>query len=153
MALALVVLVLTLLVILTTLRVRRFVLHFFRERRFARARRLERKALRVLQRGGFVIAGRKVRRRVWLEVDGEREAFVVEADYLVRGLAEELLVAEVKTGRLAPRATYMPTRRQLLEYDLAFAEAEGLLLVDMEQERVAEVRFPTPDEIVRSLSL
>ena len=153
MASALAVLGLVILVVLATLQVRRRIQGFFRERRFARARRLEDKAQRVLRRSGFVIAGRKVRRRVWLEVDGEREAFVVEADYLVRGLAEELLVAEVKTGTLAPRATYMPTRRQLLEYDLAFAEAEGLLLVDMEQERVAEVRFPTPDEIVRSLSL
>lgn len=144
-------LVLVALIALATLRLRRALLAVLRERRFARARRLERDARRVLSRNGYQVDGHKVRRRVWLEVDGREEGFVVEADYLVRGLRDELLVAEVKSGRRAPDATYTPTRRQLLEYDLAFAEAEGLLLVDMERERVETIRFPSPDEIAERL--
>lgn len=142
---------LVLLVALATLHLRRALLAARRERRFARARRLERDARRVLSRNGYQVDAHKVRRRVWLEVDGREEGFLVEADYLVRGLRDELLVAEVKSGRLAPDATYTPTRRQLLEYDLAFAEAEGLLLVDMEREKVESVRFPSPDEIAERL--
>ena len=134
-----------------TLRLRSALHHWRRQARFARARALEVAAEGVLNRKGYTVAGRHVRRRVWLEVDGRREEFVVEADYLVHDLRDALHVAEVKTGACAPSATYTPTRRQLLEYDLAFAEAQGLLLVNMERETVQEVRFPTPGEIRGSL--
>jgi len=146
------VLLLVVSVAVATLRLRRALLAALRERRFARARRLEREARRVLSRSGYQVDRRRVRRRVWLEVDGREEGFVVEADYLVRGLRDELLVAEVKTGARAPDPTYTPTRRQLLEYDLAFAEAEGLLLVDMEREKVETIRFPSPEEIAERSS-
>jgi hypothetical protein len=47
----------------------------------------------------------------------------------------------VKTGRQAPRLGHADTRRQMLEYQLAF-EVPGVLLVDAESGRVREVRFP-----------
>lgn len=52
-------------------------------------------------------------------------------------------VAEVKTGREAPRVTTAATRRQLLEYRLAY-DVDGVLLVDAEAREVTRVEFPLP---------
>jgi hypothetical protein len=49
-------------------------------------------------------------------------------------------VAEVKTGAQAPSLATAATRRQLLEYRQVFA-VDGVLLVDVEAGRVAEVLF------------
>jgi hypothetical protein len=52
-------------------------------------------------------------------------------------------VAEVKTGAFAPRLETAATRRQLLEYRIAF-DVDGVLLVDADAERVRLVEFPLP---------
>jgi hypothetical protein len=52
-------------------------------------------------------------------------------------------VAEVKTGTLAPRIETATTRRQLLEYRVAFA-VDGVLLVDADAGTVRRVEFPLP---------
>jgi hypothetical protein len=56
--------------------------------------------------------------------------------------SNEAAVAEVKTGKVAPRLDHAPTRRQLLEYSVAF-EADGVLLVDADEGRVTVVDLPT----------
>jgi len=69
-----------------------------------------------------------------------RLAMELRADYLVeRG--GELLVAEVKTGEEAPSLETAATRRQLLEYHVAFA-VDGVLLVSPEQGTIQRVAFP-----------
>ena len=50
-------------------------------------------------------------------------------------------IAEVKTGERAPDPSFPPTRRQLLEYRLAF-DPYGVLLVDVEAGEIFEVDFP-----------
>jgi hypothetical protein len=132
-----------------TLKIRRGFRRFWRERRFSRARRLETDAGPFLLSKGFEVTGRRVRRTVWVVIDGVEVRYDVEADYLVTDLAGLLYVAEVKTGSQAPNPAYTATRRQLLEYDLAFAEAQGLLLVDMEGPAIKEVRFPSQAELLR----
>ncbi|RMG08697.1 MAG: hypothetical protein D6731_21305 [Planctomycetota bacterium] len=129
-----------------SLRARRTLLAWLLRLRFARARRLEREAGELLERKGYRILQHKLRRTAWVEVDGWQESFELEADYLVRGPTGRVFVGEVKTGRRAPSVRYAPTRRQLLEYGHYFAEAEGLLLVDMERRSVREVRFPSLEE-------
>src|SRR5690349_15073624 len=60
------------------------------------------------------------------------------------GLGEgkgELLVAEVKTGDEAPSVTTAATRRQLLEYHVAFG-ADGVLLVCPERKAIHRIVFP-----------
>ena len=52
-----------------------------------------------------------------------------------------LYVADVKSGALATDPTLPATRRQLLEYLLAY-EVDGALLVDMEARQIREVVFP-----------
>ena len=94
----------------------------------------------LLERHGYQIIERQVRCLWWIEVDGEQEEVELRADLLVQKDGVRF-VAEVKTGERAPDPAYPPTRRQLLEYALAFAPYE-VLLVDVEEEDIYEVAFP-----------
>jgi hypothetical protein len=105
-----------------------------------RGQRGEKQAERLLKSLGYRIRGRQVPGNYALEVDGLPERVQLSADLLVERDGTEW-VAEVKTGRHAPRVSYAETRRQMLEYQLAF-KVPGVLLVDIEEERVREVRFP-----------
>ncbi|HVY49066.1 MAG TPA: hypothetical protein VHB21_24420, partial [Minicystis sp.] len=89
---------------------------------------------------GYRVLGRQVRRRYGVRVDGAEHAVDLRADYVVEHEGARF-VAEVKTGRLAPRLDTPATRRQLLEYRVAF-EVDGVLLVDAEAGRVHAVEFP-----------
>lgn len=109
-------------------------------KRQRRARRGEERARRVLRRAGFRVEESQPRESWWMIVDGRDVEVHVRADYLVSRF-RRTYVAEVKTGDLAPDPTYPPTRRQLLEYSLAF-DVDGILLVDVEEGEVLEVGFP-----------
>ena len=110
-------------------------------RRAARAGSGEDAALDLLEAAGFVVVERQAR-VVWAPlVDGEPPHCELRADYLVEH-GEELLVAEVKTGDEAPNIDTAATRRQLLEYHVAFG-VDGVLLVSPERGTVQRVAFPT----------
>lgn len=68
----------------------------------------------------------------------------LRADLLVRQGARRF-VADVKTGAEAPKITTAATRRQLLEYRVAYA-VDGVLLVDMASRRVHLVEFLAHDD-------
>jgi hypothetical protein len=115
------------------------------ERRRARLRgkraiRGERDAEKLLRSLGYTIEARQPP-AVWTVVcEGTSHDIALRADLLVRrGRAR--FVAEVKTGEAAPRLTTGATRRQLLEYRVAY-DVDGVLLVDMEAGRVMDVEFP-----------
>src|SRR5436190_4771114 len=94
----------------------------------------------MLQRAGFRIVARQA--RTWWSplLDGEPQEIELRADYLVEA-GGQLLVAEVKTGEAAPQLATAATRRQLLEYLVAF-EAAGVLLVCPERGVIHRVVFP-----------
>jgi hypothetical protein len=75
-------------------------------------------------------------------VDGAIVPVDLRADYVVEHGGRRY-VAEVKSGVFAPRLETAATRRQLLEYRIAFA-VDGVLLVDAEEGRVRRVEFPLP---------
>jgi hypothetical protein len=80
-----------------------------------------------------------------VRADGEPLTFGLRADYLVQRSGRRY-VAEVKTGRQAPRLSHGPTRRQLLEYSSAF-DVHGVILVDADAETLTHVeveRGPRP---------
>ena len=107
-----------------------------------RARRGESRAGEFLRARGYdVIAAQSVGGYA-VSVDGEEVEVMLRADYLVArdGLR---YVAEVKTGARAPHLRTPATRRQLLEYGVAF-DVDGILLVDAEEWRIHEIRFPAP---------
>lgn len=111
-------------------------------RRAARAGAGEDDAAVMLRGAGFRIVARQA--RIWWTplVDGVPHETELRADYLVE-FEGELLVAEVKTGDQAPKLETAATRRQLLEYHVAFA-ADGVLLVCPELGTIQRVVFPFP---------
>jgi Holliday junction resolvase-like predicted endonuclease len=109
-------------------------------RRAARAGAGEDRAAGMLEAAGFRIVARQARIEWVPLVDGEPFATELRADYLVEADGE-LLVAEVKTGNEAPSLATAATRRQLLEYRVAF-DADGVLLVCPEAGAIHRVEFP-----------
>jgi len=107
--------------------------------RASRAYEGEASAARWLSELGYEILGAQIVAQYVIWVD--REAFTIglRADYLVQKRGARF-VAEVKTGKWAPRIETAATRRQLLEYRLAF-DVDGVLLVDAEAKRVQAVTF------------
>lgn len=111
-------------------------------RRNARAVAGEAAAGAFLHEQGYAVVGAQVAHEYEIVVDDAPLPVPLRADYLVtRG--GRRLVAEVKTGDSAPSIQTAATRRQLLEYRVAYA-VDGVLLVDMERRELHEVRFPLP---------
>ncbi|HEY2513938.1 MAG TPA: PD-(D/E)XK nuclease family protein [Polyangiaceae bacterium] len=117
-----------------------------RASRVASARRRVRRAIAgehhaepLLRRAGYEVLDRQVPARWTVFADGEPLEVALRADLLV-AREGRTYVAEVKTGRLAPRLDHAPTRRQLLEYRVAFG-VDGVLLVDAEADRIMAVEM------------
>lgn len=110
------------------------------QRRMQRARVAEASAGQWLRERGYSVAAAQVAGSYALCVDGEDVTIQVRADYVVERDGARY-VAEVKSGQTAPSLQTRATRRQLLEYRMAF-DVDGVLLVDAETERVHEVSFP-----------
>lgn len=111
-------------------------------RRQARALRGERRAERLLDGLGYAIRARQAATSWAVTCDGEAHEVPLRADLLVERDGKRY-VAEVKTGRVAPRLATAATRRQLLEYRVAY-DVDGVLLVDPEAGRVMHVEFHLP---------
>jgi hypothetical protein len=109
-------------------------------RRWTRAVAAEAAAPQLLRDLGYEVVGAQVQGSYVLQIDGEDVTVPLRADYLATR-ADLSFVAEVKSGKLAPKLSTAATRRQLLEYLVAF-EVDGVLLVDGETRRVHEVVFP-----------
>jgi hypothetical protein len=109
-------------------------------RRWSHARSVERQAGRLLEELGYDVLSRQIETTYTVLVDGQPAEILLRADYLVARNGRQF-VAEVKSGSVAPRLDTASTRRQLLEYLVAF-QVDGVLLVDGEQREVHEVTFP-----------
>ncbi|HWM88214.1 MAG TPA: hypothetical protein VNO33_20310 [Kofleriaceae bacterium] len=105
-----------------------------------RSLRGERDAERLLGRLGFDVIARQVCLDWAIACDGEDHLVELRADLLVERGGRRY-VAEVKTGVSAPLLTNASTRRQLLEYCVAY-DVESVLLVDVEEGCVREISFP-----------
>lgn len=138
-SLGLLILIITITVYIQSL-ARKWRLYF----RFGRARRLERAAVRHLEINGFEVLEDQVDRAAVVWVNGEAHDYHVRVDYLVKNAKGELFVAEVKSGRQAPSPTHAATRRQLLEYQVVYKDADGVLLVDMTKRDIHVIHFDVP---------
>lgn len=105
-----------------------------------RASKGERCAERMLVLEGYQITRRQPVHTYSLEVDGKVQNFTVRADLLVKR-GRQSFVAEIKTGKDAPHIGHRSTRRQILEYALAY-DVSGILLVDADQGTVRQVQVP-----------
>jgi hypothetical protein len=123
------------------------VLALRRRVRSARARRRARIAVaaetaaeRLLVRHGYAIVERQAR-LLWTPLlDDEPVPIELRVDLIVTRDGE-VLAAEVKSGADAPRLETAATRRQLLEYRVAFA-VDGILLVEPATDSIRRVDFP-----------
>ena len=102
----------------------------------------EQDAAAVLEQHGYVIVAGQTRHTVHYRVQAEAYQASLQCDYVV-SRDGVLFIAEVKTGDLAPQLQTAATRRQLLEYQVAFG-VPGIVLVDMTRGTCAEVRFALP---------
>ena len=109
-------------------------------KRARNAVRAEKGARRVLERAGYNVEESQARTEWTVLCEGELRSFDLRADYIV-AKGRRRWVAEVKSGDLVTRLQHGATRRQLLEYQLAY-DVDGVLLVDMKARRVREVSFP-----------
>lgn len=137
-------LLLLLIVLLIVQTIRLFLARSLARRRVLQHQRLgergERLARRVLERAGYEISAEQVTGSYEVAVDGSPVPVYVRADFLATKRGKTYL-AEVKSGEVSVKITGRATRRQLLEYLVAF-DVAGLLLVDMQAEVVRLVEFP-----------
>jgi Holliday junction resolvase len=109
--------------------------------RSRRAFRGEREAVALLRARGYAVVQAQASAVLPVRVDGETFLAGLRADYVVSKNGARF-VAEVKTGELAPSIATAATRRQLLEYEIAFG-VDGILLVDADRGEVHAIEFPT----------
>lgn len=110
------------------------------KRRLLKAKKSEVKALDLLYRHGYQVLDIQKDAFYTLYVDNKPFKACVKADVIVKK-ANKTYVAEVKSGKKAPSPTLPATRRQLLEYFMAY-KPDGLLLVDMEKEKIRKIEYP-----------
>ncbi|MCA9673628.1 MAG: hypothetical protein KC464_01210, partial [Myxococcales bacterium] len=126
-------------------------------RRAARALAGEATGAALLEAAGYQLLDTQARLTWTVRCDDEPVEVELRCDALV-GRDGRRLVAEVKTGDRAPSLATAATRRQLLEYVVAY-RADGVLLVDPEAGAIHEVDFdlardappaPPPPSSIRS---
>lgn len=109
------------------------------QRRRKKARLCEKKAIDLLRKYGFDILDVQKSASYSIFINGKPKEITVRADMIVRK-GGKVYVAEVKSGKTSPSLSLPATRRQLLEYYLVYKPA-GLLLVDMEQEKIKTIEY------------
>ena len=100
----------------------------------------EEKAEVLLKQNGYEIIERQLTEAWTFMQDGVEVCFQLRADLLVRKDDRDY-IAEVKTGESAPDLRFAATRRQLLEYAVAY-DSPTILLVDVERDEIHEIEFP-----------
>lgn len=103
-----------------------------------RAKTAEKKAIVFLEQAGYKVLQVQLRETVTILVDDKAHESVVKADLLVKKGFKKYIV-EVKTGNQTS-ATLPNVRRQLLEYYLVY-KPDGMLLLDMEKEKLKKIGF------------
>jgi hypothetical protein len=116
--------------------------------RMERARAGEDAAPALLEDHGYAVLGSQAVVEHAVRIDGRDVVVALRADYLAEKRGARYVV-EVKTGAVAPRIETSATRRQMLEYRIAF-DVDGVVLVDAESGRVHEVTFPALDRFARA---
>ncbi len=101
----------------------------------------EKDAEKLLKKLGYNVMQKQPPATYWAVVDGEPKSFNVSGDLLLEKGGQSFL-AEVKTGKAA-KLENEATRRQILEYQLAFG-VDGILLLDMDAKVMRTIRFPLP---------
>ena len=112
---------------------------YIARRQLRKAKKGEAAAIAFLKDRGFTITGVQEKKTIVTWVDKIPHYNNLKVDYIVKKRGK-VYIAEIKTGEMAPRPSQADTRRQLLEYYLAY-RPDGILLVDMEKKNLREIAF------------
>ena len=106
------------------------------------SKRAEKKAEKWLKRNGFQIIDKQLSRPLIIQSGKTQHRYLIRTDFLVKKGSRKYIV-EVKSGQKNSYITNRETRRQLLEYFLAY-QSYGIILFDMEHKKFSEVKFLLP---------
>jgi len=100
----------------------------------------EEEARKVLIHNNYKIISHNQKFSYYLKQDNSKIKITIEIDYLVFKNGKKYIV-EVKSGNESPKITNRNTRRQILEY-YSFIKNDGILLLNMENKTISEIKFP-----------
>lgn len=110
--------------------------------RVVSSKRAEQKAEKWLKRNGFKIIERQQSKPLVIKAGAKHHRYQIRIDFLVKKSGRTYVV-EVKSGSQNRYITNRETRRQLLEYFLAY-QPDGIILFDMENKKFSEIKFILP---------
>jgi Holliday junction resolvase-like predicted endonuclease len=108
-------------------------------KRFSKSRQAEKEAEKILKKNGYAIIDAQKSKPLLITIGDKIHRYLVRIDYLVRKRGK-VYVVEVKSGEKIPYITNRETRRQMLEYYLAY-QPSGILLLNMKNKNISEVKF------------
>ena len=108
-------------------------------KRFSKSRQAEKEAEKILRKNGYAIIDAQKSKPLLITIGDKIHRYLVRIDYLVRKRGK-VFVVEVKSGEKIPYITNRETRRQMLEYYLAYQPC-GILLLNMKNKFISEVKF------------
>jgi len=109
------------------------------KKRFSRSRIAEKEAEKLLQKKGYTIVDIQKSKPILITIGDKIHRYLIRIDYLVRKRGK-VYVVEVKSGEKNPYITNRETRRQMLEYYLAY-QPNGIILLNMRNKSISEVKF------------
>ena len=107
--------------------------------RFSKSRQAEKEAEKILRKNGYTIIDIQKSKPLLITIGDKIHRYLVRIDYLARKRGK-VYVVEVKSGEKIPYITNRETRRQMLEYYLAY-QPSGILLLNMKNKTISEVKF------------
>lgn len=115
-----------------------------RRRRLTRARKGEAEAIQFFEDQGYTIVDMQQKKTLVTWINGNPRYHNLMADFVVKKGGKTYIV-EVKTGKQPPRPTSADTRRELLEYFLAY-RPYGILVVDLQKKTMHTIAFSITGE-------
>lgn len=109
------------------------------KKRFNQSRHAEKDAEKYLKKKGFTILETQKSKPIHITIGDKIHQYLIRIDYLVKRNGR-IYVVEVKSGDKSPYITNRDTRRQMLEYYLAY-KPSGILLLNMKNKNLSEVKF------------
>lgn len=108
-------------------------------KRFSKSRQAEKEAEKILKKNGYTVIDAQKSKPLLITIGDKIHRYLVRIDYLARKRGK-VFVVEVKSGEKIPYITNRETRRQMLEYYLAYQPC-GILLLNMKNKSISEVKF------------
>ncbi len=113
------------------------------KKRTLSSKHAERRAEKWLKKNGFQIVEKQQGRPLVIHEGKNTHRYLIRTDFLVKKGRRRYIV-EVKSGQKNNSVANRDTRRQLLEYFLAY-KGYGIILFDMENKKFSEIKFSLPD--------